>query len=187
MSHFPVIVAGDDVAGQLQPFDEDITVEPYLDSVEGEWAEELRKAKEFHAGQPDPTDTEGWTDQDFLDSWSGEGVWRPSGGPEGFERWSTYNPAAKWDWWVVGGRWDPYFTTRDGRKVNECLAGDLDLDAVEVPHALLIDGEWTEAGRMGWFGIVLSPVDGDAWVAEVRDALAALDPQTRLTAVDAHI
>src|SRR5439155_2088993 len=24
-------------------------------------------------------------------------------------RQTTYNPKSKWDWWVVGGRWDGYF------------------------------------------------------------------------------
>jgi hypothetical protein len=41
---------------------------------------------------------------------------------------------------------------------------------------------------MGWFGMVLEPVEADEWEAEVRKALAAVaDPATRITCIDCHI
>lgn len=185
MSHFTVIVAGDDVDAALAPFDEDISVEPYLASVEGEWKEAVQTAREWVDQQP--TDRRDWTDQDYLDAYYNEGEWKPARDGEGFERWSTYNPQAHWDWYVVGGRWENTLPTRYGGRVNECVAGDLDLDLLETPHALLVDGEWTEQGRMGWFGIVVSPVDEDAWAKQVTAALSSLPLQTKLTLVDCHI
>lgn len=29
---------------------------------------------------------------------------------------TTYNPKSKWDWWVVGGRWDGYFPAIDAKR-----------------------------------------------------------------------
>jgi len=35
------------------------------------------------------------------------------------------NPNAKWDWYVIGGRWEGSIKTFDGLEVNTCLASDI--------------------------------------------------------------
>ena len=40
------------------------------------------------------------------------------------------NPNAKWDWWVVGGRWSDWLQLKDGTKVDSAAKGDIDFDAM---------------------------------------------------------
>lgn len=191
MSHYPIIITGDGVAAQLEPYNENTPVAPYLDSVDGEWQKGLAEAKEWFAS-PQATKKAGadWTDRRYLDEFFGLGYWTPAKEGEGYEHWSTYNPRSKWDWHEVGGRWSGMLHTRHGRHVNTCTAGELDVDATLSeggPHALLHEGEWLEAGRMGWFGVVLDQKMESDWTAEVRKVLEGLDPDTPLTLVDCHI
>jgi len=39
------------------------------------------------------------------------------------------NENAKWDWYVVGGRWSNMLLTKDGDNVDSCTIGDLDFEA----------------------------------------------------------
>lgn len=198
MSHFPLLVIGPDHEGLLHPFDENRAVTPYLESAE--WEAALQEAR-AHYNDPkaqkeimpdhEPLDPAGWDDQQYLDAYYGPGYWTATmGAAKGFEHWSTYNPDSKWDWYEVGGRWAGLLRTRDGRDVNQCTAGELDLDMLAerpLPHAYLLDGKWHEQGRMGWFGVVLDQKDEQWWAGEVRAALMGLDPATELTLIDCHI
>ena len=38
-----------------------------------------------------------------------------------------HNSQAKWDWYEIGGRWNNFWTTKDGRKCNTVKVGDLSL------------------------------------------------------------
>lgn len=181
MSHFPVLVIGEDINTQLAPYDENMSVEPYLASMDGEWQEALSKARFYYAEHDLETDTTGWTDQQLLDGYYSKGYWTPAQGG-GFEHWSEYNPRSKWDWFVIGGRWD-------GEVIpgNEALVRDLNLDTLPIPFAFVKDGEWYEKGRMGWWGIVTESMDDEVWDAEVRKALKDLPGNTKLTLIDCHI
>ena len=57
---------------------------------------------------------------------------------------TTYNPGARWDWWVIGGRWDDpaghVRRLRDWPEENSPIA------------VVLPDGDWFEQAEMGWFG-----------------------------------
>jgi hypothetical protein len=192
MSHYPVFVIGNDPRGALAPFDENIEVAPYPSGLD--WEEELAKAREFYGGQgkagpaanePEPSDLT------YLQDWNGGG-WEPRPGG-GYQHITRYNPASKWDWYAVGGRWPGQLVLQgSGKGVDECEIGDLDVDATlknTLPHAVLTaEGRWLEQGRMGWFGVVLEPVEAEDWEADVRKALAAVaDPATRITCIDCHI
>ena len=59
------------------------------------------------------------------DDWNGH-EWRKNVVTGEWERMSTYNPKSKWDWYVVGGRWDRCLLTKSNELVNECLLGELD-------------------------------------------------------------
>lgn len=39
---------------------------------------------------------------------------------------STYNPNSKWDWYVIGGRWDKCLKTLSGEEVNEAYVNEID-------------------------------------------------------------
>jgi len=81
-----------------------------------------------------------------------------------------YNPNGKWDWWVVGGRWDGYLqksvSNHDGYSPErETIGGNiipvsehirdvmLDFNRFKCFGLVSEDG-WFETGAMGWFGMV---------------------------------
>lgn len=48
------------------------------------------------------------------------------------------NPNAKWDWWVLGGRWAGQLLHKNGSRMNTLRKGDLDIEALEqkaIDHA----------------------------------------------------
>ena len=99
--------------------------------------------------------------------------------------WSTYNPNSKWDWFVVGGRWDGVYPLRNG---NQGLAEDLFQDGVEPTFAVLDQkGQWHERGHMGWWALVSDEMDEQAWNTKWWEIVKAADPKTPVWLVDVHI
>lgn len=45
---------------------------------------------------------------------------------EKWEKYSTYNPNSKWDWYQEGGRWEGAIKTKNGEFVNSGLLKDID-------------------------------------------------------------
>jgi hypothetical protein len=96
---------------------------------------------------------------------------------------STYNPESKWDWWVIGGRWDGiiqnnYRSDGDGGfnfgkehhqvKHNTVSCKDflemVKQDSDQYPYSLVTPkGEWCEKGKMGWFGTSSDEKEADNW------------------------
>jgi hypothetical protein len=103
MSHFTVLVIGDDVEAQLEPYNEN---KPVRADVTDERTKEWETEKDF-SGKP--FKTEYATAAAFAEEWHGDDV-------EDGRIFSTRNPQAKWDWWTVGGRWTGYFKLKPGAK-----------------------------------------------------------------------
>jgi hypothetical protein len=101
---------------------------------------------------------------------------------------STYNPASKWDWYVIGGRWDGWIHGKETS--NQSVADNIAtteqmLEHGKIPHALLTpNGQWHEQGQLGWWGILLT--ENDDWDAEARRILTDF-PAHHVVIVDAHI
>ena len=109
MSHFAVLVIGGDVEGQLARYDEKLNVPEYI-------AEEVtQQDKDFFlqhnqtiSGSENKTFDELY--EEYGEEWNNNewrkdenGVW---------QRYSTYNPDSKWDWYSIGGRWSGQFITK---------------------------------------------------------------------------
>lgn len=112
----------------------------------------------------------------------------------GGEYLTTYNPLSKWDWWVIGGRWDgevqgvdlnegaafDRIYTDEARQLGNNVANSSYLkkaifsQAMIPPFAVVdLDGNWHECGEMGWFGMVNNEKEEDNWretVVEILDA-----------------
>jgi len=201
MSHFVVIVFGDDVDGQLEPYSEHIQVEPYF-REDGDWVLEWGRKKLVEKGVLDPTleqIAEAISDE--------EERYEARDGKLGHM--STYNPKSKWDWYCVGGRWAGYFPMKPGCRGevgDPCVFSiepprqgyadiaklkDIDLertmDGTLVPFAFVLNGEWFERGKMGWWACVTGEQDQAQWGALFHKTLREQDPETLLTAVDCHI
>jgi hypothetical protein len=52
------------------------------------------------------------------------------------------NPNAKWDWWVIGGRWSKFLTNKNGEQVDYCKASDLDIEYLDAEVDEKIDNFW---------------------------------------------
>lgn len=144
MSHYTVLVTRTNhvpLDEQLEPFDENITVEPYLrpcycigraarQYADSEAPKQLGKSvddfrKEWAANPPSWKASHTWADfikplTDLLTKLEQEhpGYQKPNPGcgdcEGGGKRPSTYNPDSKWDWYVVGGRWRGYLKLNPG-------------------------------------------------------------------------
>lgn len=101
---------------------------------------------------------------------------------------STYNPDSKWDWYVVGGRWDGWINDRDasGERIDDNIAPtEHVLCAEKIPHAIITpDGQWHERGQMGWWAILIT--ENENWDSGAKQILASY-PGHRIVIVDAHI
>jgi hypothetical protein len=124
--------------------------------------------------------------------------------------WGHYfNPQAKWDWFVLGGRSQGQLRLLPGRTgvigerswgnadapvlpgtCDQARAGDIDWPATRqefTPFAVLKDGDWRDQGQMGWWGAVIDPKAEAAWAAEVDALLKELPPETLVSVYDCHI
>ncbi|TWT44942.1 hypothetical protein RAS1_13620 [Phycisphaerae bacterium RAS1] len=101
---------------------------------------------------------------------------------------STYNPDSKWDWYVIGGRWDGWIndleTSRE--RIDDNIASTREaIERNKIPHAIITpDGEWHERGQMGWWGTLLT--ENENWDEQARCIFAGF-PDERVVVVDAHI
>ena len=54
------------------------------------------------------------------------------------------------------------------------------------PFAFVINGEWYEKGRMGWFGMSDNHMTQGEWYQFFMEKMKELDPKTLITVVDCH-
>jgi hypothetical protein len=101
---------------------------------------------------------------------------------------STYNPDSKWDWYVIGGRWDGWINDKEASSES---VGDNSATTEEaiarnkIPHAIVTPlGEWLERGQMGWFATLIT--ENEHWDSDGK-AILARYPGHRIVIVDAHI
>lgn len=187
MSHFTVLVIGEDAELQLAPFDENIEVEEYL---KGEVTpEEVDRFFQYYKEKHDESGSletlyEKWGEEWNGRSWRKEKAihqnWKcPSCGqrnnwksyycgqffrvrkgcgtlqPEQFiwNKYSTYNPLSKLDWYQLGGRWNGYFRLKDGASGEVGEEGVFErpapIQAVDSARKCDIDFEFmrNEAGK----------------------------------------
>lgn len=209
MSHFTVgvIVPPEEFSNvdsfieqQLAPFDEAIKVAPYvsytLEKAKQALETEIRHftriiesrnpAYDLKRCQQALDELQAMTPEDrFAEYLRGHTHFNTQGEPL-----SRYNPAGKWDWYQIGGRWNGWLHDRDCKSsedddnvatVEHVIARD------KIPFALVTpDGSWHEQGQMGWWGAVIDGKETVDWHAEAKAILQNyLDHSMVL--VDAHI
>ena len=116
MTHYIVLVIGEDVEGQLAPYDENIEMPEYkreLVSKEDkrrftETYIEFKKSKNYGVKSKEKANENSKLSFEELykkygDDWNGN-CWKKHTNGEWWE-YSTYNPKSKWDWFEIGGRW----------------------------------------------------------------------------------
>jgi hypothetical protein len=129
-------------------------------------------------------------------------------GPKG--DWGYYaNPDAKWDWFLLGGRWQGSLRLLPGKsgtvgerswtdpgrpddpsRCDQARFGDIDWPltrSVFTPFAVLKNGEWQDIGSAGIWGNEPAPEAEAAWEKAVDDLLTGLPPETQISVYDCHI
>lgn len=140
MSHFTVLVIGDNVEDQLAPYDENKEADPRVESED--YLKALTDALEWLFREPTQeqidrgmgfTETEvelrvrldsrrtpeELTPEETLDvlTWY-DSSWQLD--PDGkYRSYTTYNPLSKWDWYQIGGRWSGFFYVKPGSSEDD--------------------------------------------------------------------
>ena len=194
MSHFIGLVFGDEVESLLEPYNEDLRVEPYIKLTKEQAIQEAKEDVKYILQNPDNPDIDKVkdikTDEQFYEFAQRFGVEKID---ENGNFLSTYNPDSKWDWWVVGGRWAGYLPTNDDQRVDTCAIKDVDWDKYfEInptgPFCYITeDGEWHEVANIGWWGLTSNNKEESVWMTEFITYLKSVDPDTTVTAIDFHI
>ena len=186
------------IADQMAPFDENEDVEPYVSySVEEAQADLTRDIARFERIiERNDTNYHLEKCKDHLAKLRGmtpeekyrEYIQYHKHFDEGGKPVSTYNPGSKWDWYVIGGRWDGWINNCESH--NEAVSDNLAtteavLERDRIPHAIITpDGQWHEQGQMGWWGIMLT--ENDRYQSEAKLLLSQY-PGHHIIILDAHI
>lgn len=148
MSHFAVLIIGEDPEKQLAPFNGNLELPRYVEYTKEQLIEKERKGiADYEKGTyakylKDPNEYEkncgNKAHIDYLKNefplklkWSDEQLYEEAieyydenDIGENGEVYSTYNPKSKWDWYQMGGRYSGRFLLKNGRKGK---LGDLTL------------------------------------------------------------
>ena len=136
-----VITKDGDYEKALDPYSEHIEVKPYLDKTRDQLIkdkrEDLENAKKH--GPKSYADylliAYDWYDDDaLLESIKKHDLEDYSGYSYDNEgnRYTTYNKKAKWDWYVLGGRWPEMLILKDGTRADEAQVKDIDFEAYKL-------------------------------------------------------
>ena len=209
MSHFVGLCFGDNWESNLDQYDENMEVEPYIrytkdeaiDEVKRRYAQSYENALE--ALKKKDLDSESYEYfQKVLDKGlfiSYEAAWKEAKTwgyeiDENENLLSTYNPKSKWDWYSVGGRWGGFLHYKDAdpgfEETNIAYIHELDIDYLfeHTPFCFVTeDGEWVEKGEMGWWCSVSNEKSEETWKQQFTDYVKSLDANCLVTAVDFHI
>lgn len=113
---------------------------------------------------------------------------------------TKYNPESKWDWWVIGGRYDgeiqmAYRSDADGgfnfgddhhQLKNNLATPEFILDHNIIPYAIVTpDGKWHQRGEMGWWGMDSNV--NDNWDDEAAKILTEYKDKAYAIGLDCHI
>lgn len=126
MSHFVIVVVGEDVDSQLEPYSEQdydekyATFEDCTDEVEKNW-----KQYPLDLLAEGGSDTEYKTIEEYAEGY--HGYKKNEEGNYGY----LHNPNAQWDWYEMGGRWDGFFLNSNGEEVNQVAVKDLDIKGAQ--------------------------------------------------------
>ena len=209
MSHFVGLCFGVNWESNLDQYDENMEVEPYIRYTKDEAIDEVKRRhaqsyeNALEALKKKDLDSESYEyfqkiiDKGLFISW--EDAWKE------VKNWgyeidddenllSTYNPESKWDWYSVGGRWNGFLHYKDAdpgfEETNIACIHELDMDYLleHVPFCFITeDGEWREKGEMGWWGSVSNEKPEDSWKQQFVDYVKSLDENCLVTVVDFHI
>ena len=201
MSHYTVAVVTqeypkDEVLEDiLAPYSEHLIVAPYVCQTKAEIIKEAKEIaesikKRIAEGEEFTNKSVGKyinakTDEDFYNaSYSNFCKYDEEG-----NELSTYNPNSKWDWWVVGGRWDGHWDGENTLSLKDFVDYmKEDVEGRRTYAVLDVNGVWHEPGKMGWWAIS-SATDEDRanFTEKYLSFFDGYEDDWYVTLVDCHI
>lgn len=131
MSHFTVMIIGENPEDQLEPYAEDLKVDEYSRGLVSE--EEKQSFIDYYTNK-DNVNISKLTEnanmsfdelyKQYGEDWNGL-HWRKDENGQ-WNDYSTYNPNSKWDWYSLGGRWSGAFITKLKEKPLNLLSFELE-------------------------------------------------------------
>lgn len=121
MSHYTVCVVtkDGDYEKALEPFDENLEVEPYIEKTKEQIIQEVKNQKASW-NKEDSYYKEYFGNVDWSDDNSIFEAYKKANDYHEFDALGnelcTYNPKSKWDWYSLGGRWEGTLKLKDGVK-----------------------------------------------------------------------
>lgn len=215
MSHFTVMVIGENPEEQLAPFDENIEVDEYQREVVSD--EDKKRFIDSYTNSGDWTPegvSQAMLDENdnlsfeelysrFGEDWNSK-AWRLNDKGEWAE-YSTYNPKSKWDWYLLGGRWTGLIKLKEKVELatvgkpglmtepakdgfcDQAKKGDIEnFDEIST-FAVVKDGKWYEKGNMCWWGVVIDGKEEFDWEQEQKKLVESLPDDTLISIYDCHI
>ncbi len=165
MSHFTVMVIGENPEEQLRPYHE----------------YECTGIKDKHVVfvENDEYDIDDETDK--------KGHWTNPN-----SKWDWYSLGGRWSGMIklrdgatgINGRAGT-FGNETG--IDQARKGDI-INFVELTtFAVIKDGKWYERGEMGWFGVVSDEKEAEQWAIELKKLVEGLPDETLISIFDCHI
>lgn len=199
MSHFVGMCFGSFWENDLEQYDENILVPPYVVYTKQEAIEEAKCSHRNLYKRATQNSKDDWaihiistgeylTDEkawDEVKSW-GYNI------DENENLISTYNPNSKWDWYTIGGRWNGWLKLKESQSgCNISTINNVDWDYMfnhRLPFCFVTtSGEWYESGEMGWFASVNNEMPESEWLETFRQYVLSEDEDCEVTIVDFHI
>jgi len=161
MSHFTVMVIGNNPEDQLAPYDENIQMPKTPGEIVIE--EEKQRFMEYYIKENEDEKSLSFEQmyEKHGDNWNGN-CWEKNSQGEWWDM-STYNPDSKWDWYQLGGRWSgEYIKLKKDTKaiaigepgvfgnktgVDAALKGDIDWNAIRNEAEEDAGTKWDEVHK----------------------------------------
>ena len=194
MTHYPVGIiipmeteyVYSAITDAIKPFDERIEVQEYERPC---WCQES-----IHFKHPFGEDVV--RDKAPAETFKEKGEECPSCHGKGSYR-TTSNPQSKWDWWVIGGRWNGRIKNIESPPEEDVNANYVmcryylktleDDEKSFLPSAIVTpEGEWLEEGKPLYFGVMDKPKEPHVWKDEVISLLRKYR-EYALIGIDCHI
>ena len=93
------------------------------------------------------------------------------------------NPNAKWDWYVLGGRWADFFTLKDGSTSNQSLKKDIDFEAMILKQRKEAERLWDKSEEV----IANAKRDGRDFKSVLLYRYERKDTDTKDSFINSHL
>lgn len=210
--HFSITVAipADVESGQalyaavedaLEPFSVDHDVEPYVSVTAAEVSLDKLFQQFWAKLNDDPHNT--------ISYRQAAGDWFGGTADDHGNILSSDNPAARWNWWVIGGRWAGEWVlvdgatralppqgsafgftaeSRDPRRTDAARKGEIEAESICPSYAFIdLQGRWEQQEHTVWPAEPSGRGAARAWAQTYTEWLRSLPADTWLVKVDAHI